>query len=258
MYISSDALQDAVDPRLGVLYPSSSAEDDYERLAGRLGDVQIDLINTTIGEDAHREDALRDTGAIVRLLGPARELAGRGARSIMWACTSGSFVFGLEGAREQARVLETATGVPTSSTSLAFVAALQALGISRVALAATYPPDVTQMFVDLLADVHVEVVAATSLDILTGEAVGQIEHTRVLEFVQAADAPAAQAVLVPDTALHTVDVLDDLESALSKPVLTANQVTVWMGLRIAGGERRRTGAGALFERAVASVAGGSR
>lgn len=246
-------------PRLGVLYPSSSAEDDYERLAGRLGtDVQIDVINTTIAEDAHREDALRETGNVARLVGPARELAARGVKAIMWACTSGSFVFGLEGAREQVRVVESATGVPTSSTTLAFVAALQALGMTRVALAATYPPDVTQMFAELLADEGVDVVAATSMDILTGEEVGRIEPSRVLQLVERGDDPSAQAVLVPDTALHTIDLAGDLDAALSKPVLTANQVTGWFGLKLAGVTTARTGLGALFERTDAATGGVAR
>jgi maleate cis-trans isomerase len=39
---------------------------------------------------------------------------------------------------------------------------------------------------------------------------------------------------VPDTALHTVTVVDELEAALGKPVLTANVVTMWEALRLAG------------------------
>jgi maleate cis-trans isomerase len=51
---------------------------------------------------------------------------------------------------------------------------------------------------------------------------------------------------VPDTALHTVAWLDDLEERLGKPVLTANQVSVWEGLRVAGDRTVRTGLGTLF------------
>jgi maleate cis-trans isomerase len=68
----------------------------------------------------------------------------------------------------------------------------------------------------------------------------------VLAFVAANDHPDAEAVLVPDTALHSVRRLDDLDAALGKPVLTANQVTVWAGLRLAGHTEPRTGLGFLF------------
>ena len=52
--------------------------------------------------------------------------------------------------------------------------------------------------------------------------------------VAAADHPDAEAVLVPDTAMHTLAIVDKLEAAVGKPVLTANQVTVWKGLDLLG------------------------
>jgi maleate cis-trans isomerase len=57
-------------------------------------------------------------------------------------------------------------------------------------------------------------------------------------------------VLVPDMALHTVRWLDDLESAVGKPVLTANQVTIWEALRPARRPVRGSGHGRLFTAAL--------
>jgi maleate cis-trans isomerase len=242
--------------RLGVLYPSSAAEDDYGRLAERLGDgAVIDLVHTTIGEDAHREDALRDTGSVRRILSGAEQLRDLVPAAVMWACTSGSFVFGLQGAIEQAAAIRSAMGVPASSTSLAFVAALEHLSMQRVAIAATYPDDVTQLFVDLLADAGVETVAAGSLGIITGTEVGRLGRDEVRELVAANDSPAAEAVLLPDTALHSVAWLDELEAVAGKPVLTATQVTAWCGFQLAGADMRVPGLGTLFS-ATASHADG--
>jgi maleate cis-trans isomerase len=66
--------------------------------------------------------------------------------------------------------------------------------------------------------------------------------------VRSGDVDDAQAVLVPDTAMHSLAWLDDLEEAIGKPVLTANQVTIWEGIRIAGGSTRLDGMGSLFRR----------
>ena len=52
--------------------------------------------------------------------------------------------------------------------------------------------------------------------------------------------------LVPDTAMHTLAIVDELEAAVGKPVLTANQVTVWKGLQLVGPVPRLAGLGALF------------
>lgn len=65
---------------------------------------------------------------------------------------------------------------------------------------------------------------------------------------RAADSPEAQAVMLPGTALHTAAFLPELEKELGKPVLTANQVTVWEALRLTDRRVNAPGLGALFTR----------
>src|SRR5262249_42263613 len=109
-----------------------------------------------------------------------------------------------------------------------------------------YPADVAERFAAFLAHAGVEVVALSCRGIVTAAEVGTLGREDVLEFACANDHPDADAVLMPDTALHTVAWLDEPEERLGKPVLTANQVSVWEGLRIAGDRTTRTGLGALF------------
>ena len=235
--------------RIGFLYPGYSAEDDYptvERMLG--GGVEAPVVHTLMRTDAHRVDALLDIGGDDVLGDGARELRKLGVDAAVWACTSGSFVFGWDGAAAQVAGVSAAAGVPATSTSFAFADALVALGLQRVAVAATYPADVAQRFVDFLARAGVEVVALSCRGIITAAEVGTLGRDAVLEFVAANDHPAAQAIVVPDTALHTVAWLDELEARVGKPVLTANQVSVWAGLRLAGDTTSRTGLGTLFRR----------
>ncbi|MEV1050770.1 aspartate/glutamate racemase family protein [Streptomyces sp. NPDC049887] len=234
---------------VGLLYPGHSAEDDYPRIAVLLGsDIRLPVFHTDIGEDAHREDALIEMGAADRLAAGVEELRLAGAESLVWACTSGSFVRGRDGAQQQIRELAQAAGLPASSTSFAFVHAAQALGVGRVAVAATYPDDVTGLFEKFLESAGIGVVAARASGIVTAAEVGTWEREQVLELARAGDDPRAEAVLMPDTALHTAAHLQELEEALGKPVLTANQVTVWEGLRLAERRAWADGLGALFAR----------
>ncbi|PSK86886.1 maleate cis-trans isomerase [Murinocardiopsis flavida] len=238
----------------GFLYPGYSAEDDYPLFQRLLGDdVTLRLVHTLMREDAHRVDALLDVGGPDVLGDGARELRAQGIDAIVWACTSGSFVFGWEGAKQQVEGVAEVAGVPASSTSFAFVNAIRHLGLTRVALAATYPEDVAGRFVEFLGDGGSEVVSVASRGIVTAAEVGTLPAADVLDFVAANDHPDAEAVLVPDTALHSAAVLDALEDRLGKPVLTANQVSVWEGLRLAGAVAPRTGLGSLF-RAGADLA----
>jgi maleate cis-trans isomerase len=232
---------------VGVLYPGNAAEDDYPLLEKALGpSVALPVVHTSVGEDAHRVDALLDLGSVDRLAEGAEALRALAVDAVIWACTSGSFVFGWAGARQQADGLAQRLGVPASSTSFAFVHAARALGVGRVAVAATYPSEVARHFVDFLGAGGVEVLRLSSRGILTAAEVGRIGREEVIQFAVANDDPAADAVLLPDTALHTAAWLDDLEDRLGKPVLTANQVSVWEGLRIAGHTGPHNGAGVLF------------
>ncbi|MFD9092544.1 decarboxylase [Streptomyces collinus] len=234
---------------LGFLYPGHSGEDDYPRIEQLLGsDIRLDVVHTDIGEDAHRVDALREMGSAERLAEGMEGLRLAGADTVVWACTSGSFVHGWEGAQEQVRTLARLGGMPASSTSFAFVHAARELGVRRVAVGATYPEDVAALFADFLRAGGLEVVATRSSGVVTAAEVGTWGEEEVLTLARSADGPDAEAVLLPDTALHTAAHLSLLEKSLSKPVLTANQVSVWEGLRLADRRVNAPTLGALFTR----------
>jgi maleate cis-trans isomerase len=236
--------------RLGLLYPGYAAEDDLPWLVEALfpdATVVADVVHTTVEEDAHDVEVLRDVGSARNLNEGADVLREHGADVAMWACTSGSFVFGLKGAQRQVAELEEHFGGPASSTSLAFVSALRALGLRRVAIAATYPEPVTSCLVGLLDDAGFDVRGVSSEGIFTAAEVGTLDEDALLAFVKAGDREDAEVVLVPDTALHTTRSLQALEAAVGKPVLTANQVSVWEALRLTGHDiPSRAGFGTLF------------
>ena len=233
--------------KLGFLYPGHAAEDDYPRLAALLQHpVRAEVVHTTFEEDAHRVDALQEMGSISRLLEGAKVLGSRDVSSVMWSSTSASFVLGWEGAQKQAVVLGGALGVPASTTAFAFVDAATALGVGRVAVVATYPDDIARRFEEFLNHGGIEVCQVGSHGIVTAAEVGTLGRDAVLDMVEKNDHVDAEALLVPDTALHSVAWLEELEAAIGKPVLTANQVTFWEALRLAGRLEPQAGLGTLF------------
>jgi maleate cis-trans isomerase len=246
---------------VGLLYPGHGAEDDFPALVDRLRHAQPDgwnvalpLVHTSVDEDAHRVDALMDLGRHERLAEGARTLAAsHRLDSLMWACTSGSFVFGWAGAHQQVDQLAQVLGLPTSSTSLAFVSACYALGVTKVSIAASYPHDVAECFVSFLQRADIEVIAMGSYDIHTAAEVGTLTRDQVIALVAKAKRDTAEAVLVPDTAMHSLAWVDELEATAGMPVLTANQVTIFEGLRLAGSVPLLPGLGALFGSAVGSA-----
>nr|WP_163507933.1 maleate cis-trans isomerase [Fodinicola acaciae] len=235
---------------LGFLYPGHAAEDDYPTAAGILGGAADLRVEHTYGEDLHAIDELLDLGNPDRLSEGASRLRPYAPAAVIWACTSGSFVYGWDGAQRQADGLAEAAGVPASSTSFAFVRAAAALDVRKVAIAASYPEEVAARFVDFLAAGGIEVLRMSSHGIKTAAEVGTLTPEAVVELATGNDHPEAEAVLVPDTAMRTVALVEAVEARLGKPVLTANQVTIWEAMRLAGLPLVHSGLGRLFQAPV--------
>lgn len=229
-----------------MLYPGHSAEDDYELLERLVPDAAFPVVRTWEGGTAHDVEALLALGSREHLEPAARRARAHAPDAVLWACTSGSFVHGRDGARIQSGWVREAGGAPASSTSWAFSAAVRHLRIRRVAVAATYPADVAAHFTRFLAGDGITVTALSAHDVPSGEDAGRLDAEWLSAAARAADVRGAECLLVPDTALHTVAALPGLERELGLPVLTANQVTAWHGLRLAGHPARADRLGVLF------------
>lgn len=162
-----------------------------------------------------------------------------------YVCTSGSFIGGLAGEAALVSAM-TAAGAPAAvTTSGALLQALHHLNVSRVATATPYVPEITAGLTGYLAEAGVEVVAAAGLGLISD--IWTVPYEVTVDLVRDTDTADAQAVFISCTNLPTYDVIAALESDLGKPVLTANQVTMWSALNIIG--RKAVGPGQqLLER----------
>ena len=224
--------------RLGVLYPVGGGEWEYYRFAEAL-DWQLRpcLFCTPLygEENNHDPAALARTAALDNLARTARSIRPIAAHAAMWACTSGSFILGRAHAEAQATAIAEAAGCPASSTSLAFANAARAMGARRVAVLASYPEAASRAFVGFLEESGLEVSALACLDAPGGQDAYEMPLSRLAEAGRALVADVrADALLVPDTAIAGFELVRTLEAGLPMPVLAANQVTLWEGLRIAG------------------------
>ena len=61
--------------------------------------------------------------------------------------------------------------------------------------------------------------------------IARVNSSTVRDLALAADSPMAEAVFLSCTNLRTLGVLRDLQEEMGKPVLSANQVSLWAALR---------------------------
>ena len=239
--------------RLGLIYPTGGGEYEYYKFAEALDYRVRPLVvcAQSYGEDfGHDPAALSRTGSLRSLERTARSLLPLDPHSANWACTSGSFIDGRAHAEAQVEMISRVVGCPASSTSLAFVHALEALGIDRVTVLGSYIEVTTRAFTVFLDEFGIGIECFKALGAPGGQDAFDFSREMMLDAARGVDAPGAGAILIPDTAMAAIHLIAPLEEELGKPILTANQVTLWESMRLAGAARAMPGYGRLFEEAM--------
>lgn len=160
-------------------------------------------------------------------------LPGQRMDVVAFGCTSGAMVIGEERVFE--RIRESRPGVLCTSPITAARAALQALGVRRVALLTPYVRQVSDWMAGYIAERGFEVTASASYEHADDNEVARIDaapiRASVLELGQL---PDVDAVFVSCTSMRLAAQIASLEQALGKPVISSNHAMAWHALRLAG------------------------
>ena len=236
--------------RVGLIWPSGSGEFEYFQYARATDErLRMYLTSTRVGGEEgkdHDVEALQQTARIDWLTQAAKRLTLLDLDTVFWACTSGSFILGRDYAERQRDAIANAAGMPAGSTSLAFVKVLDEIGARRVSVVATYPEPASRAFASFLAEFGIEVIHLQWLDVPGGWDTSDMDPERIVNGVREAVVDGADVMLVPDTALPTLSIVERLEEAAGRPVLTANAVSLWEAMALGGERIPLPGYGALL------------
>jgi maleate cis-trans isomerase len=125
--------------------------------------------------------------------------------------------------------LARASGTRVTTAFAAVAAALERLGVKRVALGAPYSAETTDK-----GKAHLEAhgFAVVSHDNLKGVSnIYDETAERAYRLARAVDRPEAEAVFLSGTGMPTLPVLEMLETDLQKPVISSNAAMMWLALR---------------------------
>jgi maleate isomerase len=151
---------------------------------------------------------------------------------VTYACASGSFVGGATGEAALHASMMSAGAPSATTTSGGLIQALRALGLNRIAVVTPYIDSVTERLLGFLGEHRIEVVSSVGLGLL--DHIWKVGYAEIVQAVTAVDVPEADALFISCTNVPTYDIIGPLERWLGKPVLTANQVTMWSALHAIG------------------------
>jgi maleate cis-trans isomerase len=244
---------------LGIIEPSSRS--DGERRLESFGESHeygswlsahgVDNVevrfDASVSDGSHGFDAVWETANPKHLLPAARRLGEAGVDAVAWACTCGSFIGGVAWSRDQVRMLGEAAGKPATSTSVAILAAIEALDIGSADVISPYPQAVTDAFVEFLRENGTKIVTWKALDCVDDSVSMRLDVVEEVEKLLAAGAGNGDAIIVPDTAVQSFPVIQRIEAMTKKPIVTANQATLWHSMILLGRRPRIPDGGRLFE-----------
>lgn len=148
---------------------------------------------------------------------------------VAFSCNSASFAGGPDGEHALVQTMLEAGAPAAVTTSGALIEACRLLGVRRLAIATPYLASITKRLLQFLLDFGIKPVSAVDLG-MNGH-IWRVSYTEIIAVARAADRADADAVFLACTNLPTYDLIAPLERMLGKPVLTANQVTMWAVLR---------------------------
>jgi len=168
-------------------------------------------------------------------------------RAIVYAFTSSSYALGaVEDNPLRLRLEQRAGGIPVILTCQAATEALRLLQASRVAL--IQPPwfsqEVNAKGRDYFRFQGFDVVLCERLT--RARPFTEVAPSGLYEWVRANVPRQAQAVFIGGNGLRAIGTIQALEHNLGKPVLTANQVSLWKAPRLVGSISMPTQYGRVF------------
>ena len=178
-------------------------------------------------------------------------------QAIIYAWTVASYLLGTTGEQELvSRVEQHSNGIPVLMSAPAATAGFRALEAERIALihAPFFTDDFDQKGVAYFQERGFEIVHVSHLmppvEVPHPNTGSVASPAEIYEWVRSHVPSSAQAVFIGGNALRATGVIAALEEDLGRPILTANQVSLWYALRRAGAEVRVDDYGQVFTKLI--------
>jgi maleate isomerase len=220
--------------RIGMIVPSSNTCLEpltYRMLEGRT-DVTIHFTRIPVTRIALDGSSDRQfDAAVMREAG--RLLATADVDVIAWNGTSGSWL-GAAHDRELVHEITDATGIPATTSTLAYLEAFKSFGTERIALFTPYTEDVNLQVIAAYEREGIKTVDHRALGLSDNESFARVSVDEMRPGSRELAAAAPDALVYLCTNLYGANITAEIEDSTAVPVLDSVAVTLWHALRLAG------------------------
>ena len=179
------------------------------------------------------------------MLAAARLLADAPLDAIVWNGTSASWR-GLQNDIALCEAITKETGVPASTTTIAFYKAFRENGWSRIALAVPYTEDITRRIAAEYGRQGFPVVGTASQGLRENVQIGATEPEPIRKLLRDAARGKPDCIAVVCTNFNATELVEEMEAELGIPIVDSIAVTFREACRLAGVDAAMPGWGKLL------------
>ena len=228
--------------RVGLLVPSSNSTQEPEFVQMLPASVSLHVTRLSLA----KVDPDSTLNVVADLDKESRKLADADVDIIVLAATAPSTRMGKGYDAHLIKRMEEASGKRATTAATAMLEAFATLDIRRVALAAPWAAQTNAAVAAFLLAHGIEVVSQVAMEVTRNNDIGRLSPETAFEHGLKADRKDADAVFLACGNWWTASIVERLEAATGKPVLTTNNMAIWAVLRTLGGHASVAGFGRLL------------
>lgn len=228
--------------RIGLILPSTNtvAEQEFFRMAPEGISTHVTRVKLTAtnpeGLKAMADNANRAADELMSCLSDV----------IVYGCTSGSFLQGVEWERQFRQSLCEQTGRPVLTTANNCHLALRALGKKKITIATPYIDPLNRAACRFYSDLGYDIVSVKGMGIEVATNIGKNPPSAIYDLGRSAVTRDTQVLFLSCTGIRSIEIVEQLEQDLGIPVFSSNIANLWAAMRTQGIGEKLAGYGSLM------------
>ena len=230
-------------PKVGLLALTTdlTIEKDFNAICNQL---PIDVFVNRI----HNENPLTKENLLKmrdQIEGVAEKiLPGEKINTVAYGCTSGTIAIGEDRVKEKIQLVKPDCYETTPITSA--IKAFKKMNVKKIAVFTPYPESVNKTIFEYLNKKSINIKSFSTFNLDLDVDIARVDPKYLSEILTKLNINDADALFISCTALPALEILDEVEKKINKPVFSSNQTLIWDTIRSVGYKSSIEGYGKLL------------
>jgi len=218
-------------PRVGLLTLSTdlTIEKDFNSICQKLPlDVFVNRIHNENPLTKHNLSKMYDQIETIT----EKILPGEKINTVAYGCTSGTIAIGEDRVKEKIQLAKPGSYVTTPITSA--IKAFIKMNIKKIAVFTPYPESVNKTIFEYLNKKNINIISFSTFNLDLDVDIANVDPRYLSETLTKLNINNADALFVSCTALPALEIIEEVEKKINKPVFSSNQTLIWDSIRSVG------------------------